>query len=104
MDDEMTHHSILLCIFSVLAGILIIVALRAGRILSVARRESRIISSDYRWRMRGQIIAPFVVLAILGPEVLGDNWRLEASGSLAALAVIIGVAAWYFLPQSTRRK
>jgi hypothetical protein len=100
----MTHHSILLCIFSVLAGILIIVALRAAKILYVARRGSRILSSEYRWRLRGQVITPFVLLAILGPEALGNNWRLEASGALVALVVIIGVGAWYFLSPSVRRK
>lgn len=100
----MTHHSILLCIFFVLVGILAIVALRSGRILYVARRGSRIISSEYRWSLRGHIIAPFIVFAILGPQVLGDNWRLGASGALVALVLIIGVGTWYFLVPSTRRK
>lgn len=100
----MTHHSILLCIFSVLVGILVIVALRAGKILYAARGGSRIISSEHTWRLRGQVITTFVALAILGPEALSNNWRLEASGALVALVIIIGAGAWYFLHPSVRRK
>lgn len=100
----MTHYAIMLCIGSALLGITIIVALRASRILYAIWRKPRIISSESMWRLRGQVIVPFIVLAILGPELMGMNWRWEVSGAIVTLIVVVVVAVWYFWPPSSRRK